>query len=146
MRSRIFLLTLAGFLSLSLTSEILNAPDINDYLAKGKIAISELQDFNFQLQFNLFTTGGAETTLQSMKKMSQNLRTYASSGMGAVYTELYNTQSVYGSLDYLQQNFQWPRTAYMSKYQLAFGQQSSDCFYKLQYSCKKIEFGFSQLY
>lgn len=34
----------------------------------------------------------------------------------------------------------------MSKYQLAFGQQSSDCFYKLQYSTKKIEVAFNNLY
>ena len=34
----------------------------------------------------------------------------------------------------------------MSKYQLAFGQQSSDCFYKLQYSAKKIEVAFNYLY
>lgn len=34
----------------------------------------------------------------------------------------------------------------MSKYELAFGQQSSDCFYKLQYSAKKIEVAFNNLY
>jgi hypothetical protein len=34
----------------------------------------------------------------------------------------------------------------MSKYQLAFGQQSSDCFYKLQYSTKKIEVAFNNLF
>jgi hypothetical protein len=33
----------------------------------------------------------------------------------------------------------------MSKYEKAFGQQDINCFYKLQYSCKKIELAFSQL-
>jgi hypothetical protein len=49
MRSRISLLILAGCISLGLTSDILSAPDIKDFLAKGKDALSDLQDFNFQL-------------------------------------------------------------------------------------------------
>jgi hypothetical protein len=80
-----------------------------------------------------------------MTKIRSRLRTFASSGLGAAYSDQYTTQAVYGSLEYLSQNFQWPRTAYMSKYEKAFGQQDINCFYKLQYSCKKIELAFSQL-
>ena len=104
-----------------------------------------LQDFNFELQYNLFTTGGATTTLTSMRKVGNYLRTFAATGMGASYINLYTTKRVLGNIQYLNQKFMWPRTAYMQRYNQAFAQQSSDCFYKLQFSANKIEQGFSLL-
>lgn len=38
-------------------------PNTTDYFVKGQKAISALQDFNFELEFNIFTTGGAATTI-----------------------------------------------------------------------------------
>jgi hypothetical protein len=53
MRSRIHLASLAivSFISLAFGKDydIVSAPDINGFLAKGKSAIQALQDFNFEL-------------------------------------------------------------------------------------------------
>lgn len=39
------------------------APNVTDYFTKGMSAISALQDFNFALEFNIYTTGGSQTTI-----------------------------------------------------------------------------------
>jgi len=53
---------LLAFIATSTSVLARAAPNMTDYLFKGKAAIQALQDFNFKLQYNIFTTGGALTT------------------------------------------------------------------------------------
>jgi hypothetical protein len=69
-------------------------PIATDYFIKGQNAISALQDFNFELEFNIFTTGGASTTIQSMKKLRTQVESFAASGCAACYTELFDSDGL----------------------------------------------------
>jgi hypothetical protein len=94
----------------------LSAPNTTDYFIKGSEAIAALQDFNFALEFNIYTTGGAKTTVQAMDKLKGTMSYFAASGCAATYTEILDTDSVYYQLQYLKDHIQWPRLSYNSRY------------------------------
>ena len=60
---RILFYTLTTLLGVSSS---VSGPNATDYFTKGSEAITALQDFNFALQYNIFTTGGAHKTIQAM--------------------------------------------------------------------------------
>ena len=133
----LILSTLALALTSATSLSVAAAPNMTDYLQKGKAAIQALQEFNFRLQYNIFTTGGAQTTRQAMLEVRQVLRTMAAGGLAASYTEFYDDDSINEMLRYLDQKFPWSRTNYLEFYAAALG--SSDCYHKLEYASGKIE-------
>jgi hypothetical protein len=79
-----------------------------------------------------------------MQELRGYISTFAASGVGASYTELYDSPaSVSEPLAYLSQKFPWSRSNYLTYYGAALG--SSDCFHKLEYASQKIENALSAL-
>ena len=103
------------------------AANVTDYFIKGQAAISALQDFNFGLEFNIYKTGGAETTVHSMKKLRSYMSSFAASGCAASYTELFDSNSVYDQLQYLKDHMTWARLSYNTKYQAALITEQVQC-------------------
>ena len=97
-------------------SAALAAPNITDFFLKGGQAISSFQDFTFQLEFNIFTTGGAQTTLQAMHRLRPNVGIFAAAGCAASYTELFDSDGFIAQMQYINSHMAWPRVSYLSRY------------------------------
>lgn len=120
------------------------APNITDFMIKGAQVIKGLQEYNFELQYNIFTRNGAQTTIQAVQDMRQYVSTFAASGVSVAYSELYETNAVYESIRYLNDKFAWSRLNYVNLFNAALS--SSDCFHKLEYASQKIEGAMDSLY
>lgn len=122
------------------------SPNATDYFIKGEAAIGALQDFNFALEYNLYQTGGAQVTIQAMKKLRSKIGYFAASGCAASYTELFDGSSVYSMLQYLSEHFQWARQAYSPKYLAALAPESQQCQANLTQAFTTIETTIQALY
>lgn len=133
-------------LSLIATSTVvMGAANVTDYFLKGQAAISQLQDFNFALEFNLFTTGGAQTTVQEMQRLKNSVgASFAASGCAAAYTELFDSDGVYAQLQYLKDHITWPRVTYSQWYTGALNNQQ--CSQTLNGAIDSLEKGMQALY